>query len=266
MKLSVKISLWFIVATMSVTLFHTSASSQVYIDYVEFDDGTSPASIARQLGEVRSEIELLDKSIENFNDVENLRYEIQKYKGAITYYDPYVNKNDETYQAYEDCNKAYFNLLQKVDELTALEQKQKTYRKTSALIASSLQKMEALEKSAKDFFDKKNDDSLAVVKKQAETLVQIVNTMVAENNEALSDYPDITDDKAKLEAKKAMIDSMEIKKRDIGDLIFKGVVVFGILFGLVNMLIAKREAAKAMKASGIALLEKESKNKDIPTI
>lgn len=249
-----------------VILPHVPASSQVYVDYVEFDDGTSPASIARQLGEIRSEIELLDKSIENFNDVENLSYEIQKYKGAIAYYDPYVNKNDETYQAYEDCNKAYFDLLQKVDQLTALEQTLKIYRKTAALIASSSQKMAVLEKSAKDFFDKKNADSLAVVKKQAETLVQVVNTMVAENNEALSDYPDITDDKAKLDAQKALIDSMEIKKKDIGELIFKGVVVFGILFGLVNMLIAKREAAKAMKASGMALLDKESKNKDIPTI
>lgn len=254
---------------MFVPLF---ANAQEYIGYEKFEEEDVQANLTNQFQEINDEIKVLDLQIENINDVENLDYEYQKYRQIIDSYSALVNKGDAAFVAFDECNRSYYNLLKKVNEIKDKDVKEKSHKALLLSMRDFLDRMTAVESRCQAFVKERNVDSLQLEKKKADLLFNNMLAKYSASQDIADTYQDLKDLKMNIEVKKAVIDGIEIKMANRGELIFKITMLVGVLFIPFNIIKTKIKTAKelkAMKEKGFEMPQMPKKKKteeDLPVI
>lgn len=210
--------------------------------------------IQDEMNELLNELIEIDRNITSYPAVE--RYEVKylsHHKLMDACFDAYSAEIRENhgalYQIYEDYQALYARIGKRIDVLKQNEAKRIEAERIKAKLENYCSEMNELHSKAKVFCDKKKSDSLEKAKSRANTVfnqvtvIQGSNAAVFENNDILGNLVD------SIGKSHDEINALSIRKSRFWDILFKIIVVIGIVMMAGNIVSSKISMMKSMKPS-----------------
>lgn len=224
--------------------------------------------IKLELNQIYDELAQIDHDINSFDAAERYEAKYLAHKNLMescfNAYNNEIRENRETlYSIYENYQVLYIGIGKKID---AFKQRENIRLETEQ-VKSKLEKYEMdindLLHKAKDFCEHKKNDSLEKTKSGGNTVFNQVTALQSSNPVLFDDNETLNSMVKNISKSHDEINALTIKKSNIWDILFKIIMVVGMVLMAGNIVSSKINMMKAMKsAAKTPKPEKQKKNEE----
>ena len=226
---------------------------------------TSLIDIKNEMNELYSELVQIDQEINSFNSVKSFEGKYVAHKNLMescfNAYSIEIRENKEMlYPIYENYQTLYSSIGNKIETYKQNENVRIETERVKSTLGKYEGEMKTLLPKAKDFCKNKKTDSLEKTKSGANSIfnkaiaLQSSNTYLFEGSETLEKTMN------SISNSHDEINALTIKQSKIWDILFKIIIVIGMVLMAGNIISSKISMMKAMKPS-VKSQQHDNKNK-----
>lgn len=217
--------------------------------------------IRSEMNMLYNELELIDRKITSYSSIEQYETKYNAHKNLMElYFKAYgpqiIDNRDDLYPIYLDYQTLYVKIGNKI---YTYRQKEKAVQ-----IKEKLENYEANLKNllakAQAFCEDKNSDSLEKTKKASDAVLNRAIMLQSSNQSLFDDNMELEEIINRIGECHNDINALAIRKSRIGDILFKAIILAGIVLMAGNIVSSKISMMKALKPKDKT--SKKSKNKE----
>lgn len=233
----------------------------VLIHPVFAQSNVSVLDIEQEMKDLYDELAQIDRSINSYNSLEKHETEYLSHsklmESCFNTYSAEIRENKALlYQIYEDYQTLYISIGKKINGIRQSEAQRLENERIKAKLESYKSDIDELLPKAKSFCNKKKADSLEKSKSKANTIFNQA-TFIQTSNMSLFDENDnlnsLMDGIGKCHDE---IIALTIKKSRIWDIIFKVIMIVGVVLMAGNIVISKIKMIKSQKQAAQTNVQK----------
>jgi len=209
--------------------------------------GTGP-DIAHALDVLLLDIDQLNNSIVNYEDIDLYDFEFQEAGNRLKSFAVYVTKDSPFYDTYDMCNHSFYQIEKRIESLKEEYSHKQSYDVLMERFQSSLQQLSDYKSMGEQYAVDGKADSLIIVKKKAGNVYRKASMEYAEQKNIVSNDETLEQLWDSIEDYNSSIEDLECSsKSKLYEMIFRIVMVVAVFLLVLNMLQSKIKANKMSK-------------------